>query len=83
MVANIPDTTLESPRAAQLRHQLGLPSSGTEVTSLRRILEMYMATAPESPKPGDWLIPLVRGMMLTEGVGRYVAKLLPFREADT
>lgn len=82
VVANLPDVILDSPRALQLRQQLKIPFSGTEITSLKLLLEMYLATVPDSTKPKEWLIPLVQGMMLTEGVGRYVSKLLPFRKTN-
>ena len=41
-----------------------------------------MVTVPESTNPDEWLVCLVKSMMLTEGVGRYVSKLLPFRKTD-
>ena len=81
-MANFPDATLESPRAGQLRNMLGMPSSGAEITSLKHILEMYVDTVSEGTSPDEWLVKLVRAMMLTEGVGRYVSKLLPFRKTD-
>ena len=71
---------LQSPTASQLRRKLNLPSRGVEITNLKSILMEYQAKVAVGPKPDDWLVPLVKAMMLTQGVGRHVTKLLPFRK---
>jgi hypothetical protein len=76
-IERLPDVNLQSPAAFKLRDQLDLPH-GTEVTSLKAILEEYKSKVNVGPNPDAWLVPLVQAMMLTKGVGRYVTKLLPF-----
>ena len=70
---------LQSPAAFKLRDQLDLPH-GTEVTSLKAILEEYKSKVNVGPNPDTWLVAVVQAMMLTQGVGRYVTYLLPFRK---
>ena len=78
-IARIPNVELSRQAGVTLCEKLGLRHS-VETNHLQCILEKYRATV--GPTPDAWLAPLVAAMMLTKGVGRYVAKLLPFRKKE-
>ena len=64
---------LPSYAACHLRRNLNLHGTAEEITDLQSILVEY--TESECSLCG-----LVKAMMITEGVGRHVSKLLPFRK---
>ena len=74
--ARFPPVILPSSSASQLRRNLRLPSRNEEITNLKSILDEYSRIPDLQPS----LRVLVTAMMKTQGVGRYVSNLLPFRK---
>ena len=76
VVAKFEDVVdLNREASLELRQNLNLLSSRSESTSLKGILVEYSTKCTDADVG---LIDLVTAMMLTQGVGRYVTKLLPF-----
>lgn len=72
IATRIPQIPLKISTALELRHRLNLSSSSNQENSdLQSILMEYSESS--------WsLFDLVKAMMITQGVGQYTVKLLPF-----
>ena len=76
VIARVPHMSLKTSTALELRSNLKQQSHTEENADLHSILADYCDNT-DSKYP---LFDLVSAMMLTEGIGRYVSRLVPFRK---
>ncbi len=77
MLGNVPSVVLPEEQACQLRHSLGLVESVGD-GNLRDIVDEWHQQC-RNPTSND----LVRALIITPGLGRYVSGLVPYCELKT
>ncbi len=74
MLENVPSVPLNEQQAHQVRHNLGLCASVGEGNLQEITIEWHKQSHNPSP------IDMVRALMITPGLGRYVSGLMPYCE---